>query len=383
MSVRRFDIEAGGTAFAFKPQTEPVIDFWLGKYPQARKASAVIPLLWLAQKDNDGWLSEPAMRLVADRLEMPYMRVYEVATFYTMFQLQPVGRHHVQLCGTTPCMLRGANELKKVCEKKIGAKMQVTDDGRLSWQEVECLGACVNAPMVQINDDYYEDLTPEILADILERLTNGVEVAPGTFADRINSAPQGGLTSLTDETLFDGSRARKLSQIPNAPQREGDALQAEAAGSPERAAPTNTAREAKPAEEAVAAANEAIKDGAEPAQADGDVEAVGAVGADLAGERPASSENLAPGVQDDLKRISGIGPKIEQTLNALGIYTFAQIAAWTPENEMWVDGYLSFRGRVAREEWIAQAGLLADGGETEFSKRVDRGDVGSSRGEDA
>ena len=128
MALRRFDLEAGGDHFAFKPETEPTIAFWLGKYPEDKKRSAVIPLLWLAQKDNAGWLSEPAMREVADRLEMPYIRVYEVATFYTMFRLQPVGKHHIQLCGTTPCMLRGANDLKAVCEKKIGKPMHVTDD---------------------------------------------------------------------------------------------------------------------------------------------------------------------------------------------------------------------------------------------------------------
>ena len=382
MSVRRFDLEAGGTAFAFKPQTEPVIDFWLNKYPEARKASAVIPLLWLAQKDNDGWLSEPAMRVVADRLEMPYMRVYEVATFYTMFQLKPVGLHHVQLCGTTPCMLRGANDLKKVCEKQIGPKMQVSDDGRLSWEEVECLGACVNAPMVQINDYYYEDLTPETLADILERLSNGVEVAPGTFVDRMNSAPQGGLTSLTDESLYDGSRAQKLAQIPNAPQRAVEAVQpetpqAEAKAQPDRSAATNTAREGMSAGTIEAAADKPEAEAATTPSTEDAAE--GAV----AGERPAGAGDLAPGVRDDLKQISGIGPKIEQQLNELGIFTFAQIAAWTPENEMWVDTYMSFRGRVAREDWIAQARVLAEGGQTEFSMRVARGEVDSSREEDA
>ncbi|OYW83699.1 MAG: NADH-quinone oxidoreductase subunit E, partial [Hyphomonas sp. 32-62-5] len=148
MALRRFDLEAGGESFAFKPETEDKIAFWRGKYPADKQRSAVIPLLWLAQKDNNGWLSEPAMREVADRLEMPYIRVYEVATFYTMFRLQPVGKFHIQLCGTTPCQLRGAEDLKEVCKREIGKQMYVTDDKRLSWEEVECLGACVNAPMV-------------------------------------------------------------------------------------------------------------------------------------------------------------------------------------------------------------------------------------------
>lgn len=217
MGVRRFDIEAGGDRFEFAAETEPKIAFWLAKYPEDKKRSGVIPLLWLAQKDNAGWLSEPAMRAVADRLEMPYIRVYEVATFYTMFRLQPVGKHHVQLCGTTPCVLRGANDLKTVAEKMIGTKMAVTDDGRLSWEEVECLGACVNAPMVQINDYYYEDLTPESFGEILSKLANGAVVEPGTFVDRLNSAPEGGPTSLSEAALFDGSRNADVSVLPNLP----------------------------------------------------------------------------------------------------------------------------------------------------------------------
>ena len=217
MGVRRFDIAAGGNSFSFLSETEPKIAFWLAKYPEERKRSAVIPLLWLAQKDNAGWLSEPAMREVADRLEMPYIRVYEVATFYTMFRLQPVGKHHIQLCGTTPCMLRGANDLKDVCEKEIGPKMQVTDDGKLSWEEVECLGACANAPMAQINDYYYEDLTPESFADLLGKLRNGAETEPGPLVDRQRSAPIGGLTSLKSEELYNGSKAAPIS-LPNLPE---------------------------------------------------------------------------------------------------------------------------------------------------------------------
>ena len=219
MALRRFDIEAGGDSFAFKPETEEKIAFWRGKYPADKQRSAVIPLLWLAQKDNNGWLSEPAMREVADRLEMPYIRVYEVATFYTMFRLQPVGKFHVQLCGTTPCQLRGAEGLKEVCQKEIGKAMYVTDDQRLSWEEVECLGACTNAPMVQINDDYYEDLTPESFSAILGRLRNGADVTPGPQVDRVNSAPEGGTPVLTDPALFDGSRTR-ISALPNLPGSE-------------------------------------------------------------------------------------------------------------------------------------------------------------------
>lgn len=219
MALRRFDLEAGGNKFSFKPETEEKIAFWRGKYPEDKQRSAVIPLLWLAQKDNGGWLSEPAMREVADRLDMPYIRVYEVATFYTMFRLQPVGKFHVQLCGTTPCQLRGAEDLKEVCKREIGKQMYVTDDQRLSWEEVECLGACTNAPMVQINDDYFEDLTPDSLAGLLSRLRNGASVTPGPQIDRVNSAPEGGTSVLTDPALLDGSR-NSVSVLPNLPGSE-------------------------------------------------------------------------------------------------------------------------------------------------------------------
>ena len=349
MGVRRFNLEAGGDSFSFAAETEPKIAFWLGKYPADRKRSGVIPLLWLAQKDNDGWLSEPAMREVADRLEMPYIRVYEVATFYTMFRLQPVGRYHVQLCGTTPCMLRGANDLKEVAEQHIGPKMKVTDDGRLSWEEVECLGACVNAPMVQINDYYYEDLTTESFEGILGKLSNGVPVDPGTFVDRVNSAPEGGLTSLTSAELFDGSRI--ISELPNLGEPEPEEAPSAPVAPPPEPKKTTLIDAAKPAE------------ASEPE-----------------GERPEAFD-ATTGEADELKRIKGIGPKNEQALNELGIYTFAQIAVWTPENVAWVEGSLSFPGRIQRENWISQAIELAQGGETEFSKRVDKGEVASSKNE--
>jgi len=351
VALRRFDLEAGGDTFAFRPETEEKIAFWRAKYPAEKQRSAVIPLLWLAQKDNNGWLSEPAMREVADRLQMPYIRVYEVATFYTMFRLQPVGKYHVQLCGTTPCQLRGADKLKEVCKKEIGDKMYVTDDGRLSWEEVECLGACVNAPMVQINDDYYEDLTPESLTQILGKLKNGVEPTPGPQVDRVNSAPQGGAKALTDPALFDGSR-NAIRTLPNLP-----------APAPE---PEPVA---DPAQDALKAIQKTIASGAGAAAGEKK---------ETAGERP-PMVTIDPAAHDDLKRVKGIGPKNEDALNELGIYTFKQIAEWTPENVDWVEDFLSFPGRIERENWIGQAKLLAAGGETEFSKRVDAGEVPSSK----
>ncbi|MGC6471741.1 MAG: NADH-quinone oxidoreductase subunit NuoE [Parvibaculales bacterium] len=198
MSVRRLHAEQPDS-FAFTPENVEFANQQIAKYPEGRQASAIIPLLWQAQKQAGGWLPEPAIRHVADVLDMPYMRALEVATFYTMFNLSPVGEHFVQLCGTTPCMLRGAEDLKEVCRKHIGEQNSVTEDGKLSWLEVECLGACVNAPMVQINDDFYEDLTAERFDEILTDLRQGKEVAPGPQNARQASEPDGGRTVLKGE----------------------------------------------------------------------------------------------------------------------------------------------------------------------------------------
>ena len=201
MSVRRLAAEQP-SSFELTAENRNWADAQVKKYPPERKASAVIPLLWRAQEQNDGWLSEPALRCVAEFLGMPYIRVYEVATFYTMFNLSPVGKHYVQLCGTTPCWLRGADELKAVCRKVIGEQGQVTEDGMFSWLEVECLGACVNAPMVQINKDYYEDLTAESFEKILMDLRAGQTVKPGPQVNRHSSDPEGGPLTLVDPDLY-------------------------------------------------------------------------------------------------------------------------------------------------------------------------------------
>jgi NADH-quinone oxidoreductase subunit E len=195
MSVRRLT-ERQPEGFAFTPDNLEWARDQLAKYPEGRQVSAVIPLLWRAQEQMGGWLPEPALRYVADMLGLAYIRVYEIATFYTMFNLAPVGRYYVQLCGTTPCWLRGADELKQVCLRMIGEPGTVTPDGIFSWTEVECLGACVNAPMVQINKDYYEDLTAESFERLLLNLQAGKEVTPGPQVDRQASAPIVGLTTL-------------------------------------------------------------------------------------------------------------------------------------------------------------------------------------------
>ena len=195
MSVRRLSSNQPAS-FAFTPENAEWAKGQIAKYPEGRQASAIIPLFWQAQK-QEGWLSEPAIRYVSDMLKMDYMRGLEVATFYTMFNLAPVGEHFVQLCGTTPCWLRGSDDLKAACAKHIGPEGQVTADGKLSWIEVECLGACANAPMVQINDDYYEDLDGASFGQLLEDLRSGKPVKLGSQTGRSGSEPAGGLTSLT------------------------------------------------------------------------------------------------------------------------------------------------------------------------------------------
>jgi NADH-quinone oxidoreductase subunit E len=174
----------------------------IAKYPEGRQASAIIPLLWRAQEQAGGWLPQKAIEHVAEVLGMARIRVLEVATFYTMFNLAPVGKFHVQMCGTTPCVLRGAEKLLDICYRRIGEQMHVTADGKFSWVEVECLGACVNAPMAQINYDYYEDLTPESFEKILDEMAAGRTPKPGPQIDRQLSAPVGGGSTLTDPEIY-------------------------------------------------------------------------------------------------------------------------------------------------------------------------------------
>jgi NADH-quinone oxidoreductase subunit E len=191
----------------------------MAKFPEGRQQSAVIPLLWLVQK-QEGWVPEPALRVVAEMLSMPVIRVLENVTFYTMFQLAPVGTTAlVQLCGTTPCMLRGARELAEALEARIGPRDHPSADGRFSWEEVECLGACANAPMAAINDYYYEDLTPESLNAILDEFAAGRAPLPGSAIGRQGCAPEGGPLTLEDPALYDGSKSRPLGALPNQPEK--------------------------------------------------------------------------------------------------------------------------------------------------------------------
>lgn len=189
------------------------------RYPAGRQASCAIPFLWRGQK-QEGWVSIAMMETIARQLDMPYIRIYEVATFYSMFNLAPVGEYLIQVCGTTPCMLRGSPELNRVCERLVGEQNRVSADGKFSWLEVECLGACVNAPAVQIStrldDHYYEDLTAARLERLLEDLRAGKRTKPGSQEPaRRTSEPQGDATTLTDAALYDGSRGAPIGVLPN------------------------------------------------------------------------------------------------------------------------------------------------------------------------
>jgi NADH-quinone oxidoreductase subunit E len=208
MSVRRLaPPELQPKDFSFTAENRAWADKVIARYPAGRQASAVIPLLWRAQEQHHGWLPQKAIEHVAEMLGMARIRVLEVATFYTMFLLQPVGkRAHVQVCGTTPCRLRGADDLFKVCERRINPEaFHLSADGDFSWEEVECLGACVNAPMVLIWNDTYEDLTAESFEKVLDGFASGKPVKPGPQIDRQFSAPIGPQTTLIDPKLYAGS----------------------------------------------------------------------------------------------------------------------------------------------------------------------------------
>jgi NADH-quinone oxidoreductase subunit E len=319
MSVRRVSADQPDS-FEFTEQNIDWAKEQINKYPEGKQASAVIPLLWRAQEQHDGWLPEPAIHYVADMLGMAPIRVMEVATFYTMYNLHPVGKFFIQLCGTTPCLLRGSDALVEVLKERIGDQNKVTRDGLFSWLEVECLGACANAPMVQINNDYIEDLDAKKLETLLDNLKAGRDVTTGPQNGRSCSCPLGGPTSLTDPSLYEG---------------EEDTASAGVAAMSADSLSNSTETEAAPQEQAE------------------DTESIG----DEA--KPEGLTQARDGKADDLKQISGVGAKLEETLNGLGFYHFDQIAAWDSDNVAWVDDYLSFKGRIDREDWIAQAEILA------------------------
>ena len=347
-------------SFAFTPANLAWAEAQITKYPEGRQASAIIPLLWRAQ-EQEGWLTRPAIEYVADMLGLAHIRALEVATFYFMFQLQPVGAvAHLQICGTLSCMICGAEDLVAVCREKIAPKAhQLSADGRFSWEEVECLGACANAPMAQIGKDYYEDLTAARLAEIIDEMAAGRVPTPGPQNGRYAAEPLGGPSTLTDHVAgcdalnasarravdlgdtikrIDGSEVPLLA--PWGRQSGGDVALAPPAPAPEKARAT-PARARKPAPK--------------PDQ-QADKSAASAAVAEAAPEQLSAPRG---GVGDDLKKISGVGPKLEALLNEIGFWHFDQIAAWGAAEIAWVDARLKFKGRIERDDWITQAATLA------------------------
>ena len=185
--------------FDFNPASLEAAKSIIAKYPKDKQQSAVMALLYIAQKQNSNWIPLAAMKYIGKLLDMPYIKVYEVATFYTMYNLAPVGKHFIQICTTTPCMIRGAYKLVEACKEKISEnENELSKDQSCSWMEVECLGACVNAPMLQINDDYYEDLDKEKTLKILDKILTGETPKPGSYRGRINNEPENNRKTLMD-----------------------------------------------------------------------------------------------------------------------------------------------------------------------------------------
>ena len=405
-------------SFAFTPANQAWAEAQITKYPEGRQASAIIPLLWRAQ-EQEGWLTRPAIEAVADMLGMAYMRAFEVASFYFMFQLQPVGSvANIQICGTTSCMICGAEDLVAGCKEKIAAKPHtLSADGKLTWEEVECLGACANAPMAQIGKDYYEDLTAARFAEILDELVAGKVPTPGPQNGRYAAEPKSGLTSLTEfesgrhqynasvqlatdigDTVkrIDGTEVPLLHPWGDAggrPQTVAKAANevttpsrpaAEAAPKPEKASASDAASPLKPSAELAGETELAARKGtwkyakattAKQVEREESSTPAPEV-SEGPGTKPETLTAARDGQGDDLKRIKGIGPKLAALCNRLGFYHFDQIAAWTAEEVAWVDQNLEgFKGRVSRDNWVEQSKTLASGGETEFSARVKKGDV--------
>ncbi|WP_299687199.1 NADH-quinone oxidoreductase subunit NuoE [uncultured Tateyamaria sp.] len=361
-------------SFAFTPDNLAWAEAQITKYPEGRQASAIIPLLWRAQ-EQEGWLTRPAIEAVADMLNMAYIRALEVASFYFMFQLQPVGSvAHIQVCGTTSCMICGAEDLVAVCQDKIAAKPhRLSADGKFSWEEVECLGSCANAPMAQIGKDYYEDLTAARMGEIIDALGRGEVPTPGPQNGRYAAEPLSGLTTLKEfdsgHTKYNasvqlatdiGDTVKRIdgTEVPLiAPWRDKSA---NATGKPKGKAKTPrtgvTERQNVPGKVKTETARPTPAK-AEPTQG--------------AGTKPATLDAARDGGPDDLKLIKGVGPKLEKLLHSLGFYHFDQVANWSAEELAWVDQNLEgFKGRATRDDWVRQAQALASGEGTEFSQRA-------------
>ena len=489
--LRRLHLEQPDS-FEFTPENQKWAEAQISKYPTGREASAIIALLWRAQ-EQEGWLTRPAMEHVAGMLGLAYIRALEVATFYFMFQLQPVGSvAHVQVCGTTSCMICGAEDLIAVCKDKIAPRAhEVSEDGKFSWEEVECLGACSNAPMAQIGKDYYEDLTTESFGDLLDRMAKGEVPRPGSQIGRFSSEPASGVTTLFNEKDNEANASVTLSQelgdtlkridgtedplrtpwnpvmdsAAKVPPPVNDDLMPPTGGNDEPTPGPQPGKDSPVSDEAMtkqeADADEAgrpdengVSDGPDSAAMTDHVEGAGesttkesghdredsshagdgpseastggpaASGArsdatvttdepgdggrkdedhgsgadDRTGdtgtdddqddddqndeesaaantaasevaegdeERPEGLDGPRAGKADDLKRIKGVGPKLEEMLHGMGVYHFDQVARWRAPELAWVDRNIEgFKGRVLRDNWVGQAKRLNREGQT-------------------
>lgn len=362
-------------SFAFTPANEKWAAAQMTKFPEGRQASAIIPLLWRAQ-EQEGWLTRPAIEHIATMLDMAYIRALEVATFYFMFQLAPVGSvAHVQVCGTTSCMICGAEALIEICQEKIAPKAhELSADGKFSWEEVECLGACSNAPMVQIGKDFYEDLTPSKLREILNDLAAGRVPTPGPQNGRYAAEPLAGLTSLKDldsgKTAYNASVQLAVDIGDTVKRIDGTEVPLLTPWLGKGKAAKKPATKKASAKATVKATPKAApKTTAKPA-------ASVAEKSTGAGKKPRTMKAPRKGGADDLKMIKGVGPKMEGLLHQLGFYHFDQVSKWTGAEVSWVDQNLEgFKGRVSRDNWVEQAVKLAAGEETEFSSRAKKGGI--------
>jgi NADH-quinone oxidoreductase subunit E len=376
MAVRRLHPDQP-PHFAFTPENLAWADQLIANYPDGKQASAIIPLLWRAQEQSGGWLPEPAIRTVCDKLNMAYIRGLEVATFYTMFQLAPVGsKAHVQVCGTTPCMLNGARALVEVCQRRIAEHQhQLNADGSLSWEEVECLGNCANAPVVQVDKDTFEDLTPALLENVIDGFVMGKPPKAGSQIGRKASCPAGGPTTLSDATLFDGSvigawRKRFQEQATAPPVDNGAAktVAAEPAASPAAPRLLPAALTAMANAGLVKELNERgtgkplSADELERLKSDSTRNPMSAAFVGALANRPELLAAPRGGKGDDLALIWGVADRLTERLNAIGIWHFDQIAKWTPQNVNWFESQMDgFKGRVDRDKWIEQCQKLASG----------------------
>ncbi len=324
-------------SFEFTPANHEWAKREIAKFPEHKQQSAVLPLLWRGQ-EQEGRVTRPMIEHVAEMLGMAPIRVLEVASFYFMFHLQPVGSvAHIQVCGTTPCMLCGSEALVEVLKKRIAPKPhQVSDDGRFSWEEVECLAACSNAPMVQIGKDFYEDLTPETLEAIIDTFAEGKIPVPGSQTGRFSSEPASGLTSLEGERVHEtnASTTLALEKHDTTARITGEDF--------ERLEMVPLGARSVKAAEPAPRKRAAVED---------------------EGAKPKLLKKPRQGKADDLKKIKGLGPKMEEALNGIGVFHYDQILSWTDEQIAWVDERIEARGRIERDDWVSQAKALVHGGE--------------------